>query len=240
MNISKFLRKYHSPIQLSLSLCVAVLTAIYVNLLTSIPRQGSLIGTIPHMGWSNLWGISALVAFYLQIRTFNLDKPSKNDKEQALNSLLEAAARSIIYPRNLEKLDIRIFCHLADTENKVLKPICKWSLHFSEDFSAPIPYEGTHAEYFVISKSYKRKEVIAEELPYDHNKLYPDNISNKIKPTMKCIIAAPVCNFDDDAELPLGTVALDSSKTLRETGFSTQEAKDIIKLIAECVYFLIR
>lgn len=235
-----FIRQNKANLQLVLSFFTAFFASIYVNLLTNGFQQGNIIPAIYSLGWNNIWGMATLLTFLLQIGIASLEEVPIVDREKSLKILLEAAARSIAYPHDVEGLDIRIFCHIADKNIKALRPQAKWTHHYSDDDITAIPYSGTGADKFIISKAFNKKRIIAENLPLDHISDYPEELKTQIKPQIRCVLAAPIWGFDNPSSTPLGTISIDSIKPLQETGFDTSDAKDIIKLIAECVYFSLR
>jgi hypothetical protein len=218
----------------------AVLFGVYINLITNALQQVSLLAAIAQAGWSNGWAVAGLATVLLQLWLPRIDKLSRKEKYEIVRAILELSARAIVYPRPVEQVDIRAFCHLADPQNEELKPFCRWSLGYTTDSGTHIPYTGEAAKQFLIAQAFNTKEILAENLPINGTRNLPRRLVNRIKPNLRCVLAAPLRNFDDDAFESIGTVSFDSSKSLREIGFDKQGAKDIAKLVAECIFLLLR
>lgn len=164
-----------------------------------------------------------------------------SDKRIIIEVLLETSARAIIHPQTHTQVFIRAFCHRADNQKKELIPVCFWCPHYTEDYDAHIPFEMPSSKPFVISAAYKEKKIIARNVPPNHLNLYPPELKNRILPELKCILAAPICNFDSEGGDVLGTVCFDSSShTLQEIGFDSETAKDILRLLAKSIYLVMK
>lgn len=160
---------------------------------------------------------------------------------KVIESLLQAAARAITYSRTDKTVYIRAFCHQPDSQKKVLVPIGFWSPHFENDYNARIPLLRETAKPFVISTAYNDKTIVARDIPPNHLELYPPHLKKRILPNLKCVLAAPICDFEPGGNEILGTISLDSSShTLKEIGFDKDEAKDIIEAFAKSIYFLMK
>ena len=165
----------------------------------------------------------------------------EEDRRQAIRHLLRATAHAIIYPRTDTEVFIRTYCHLADLERKVLRPYCRWSTHFTEDFDVPIPYDGLGSNEFVISEAYKQKIIVAKDLPLDHIKHYPPDLQSKIHPDLKCVLAVPICNLEPEGVDVLGTISFDSVQmNLKDLNFDKKEIKDIVASCAKGIYLVMR
>jgi len=160
------------------------------------------------------------------------------EQRQIIEHVLRATSLGLICPRSETQVLIRTFCHLADRDKKVLRPICMWSLHHTNDYNASIPYDGPEAQPFIISEAFNENRVVARNLPRGHIKLYTASLQDKILPELKCIIAVPISDFEPGTQgRPLGTVSIDcSTAQLDELGFAEEEVKDVLIWCARAVY----
>jgi hypothetical protein len=122
-------------------------------------------------------------------------------------------------------LDLRLYLHLADKKEGVLRPVCvaRGKTRPAEyDHQADLPYRGPAASVFVVAKAMNQRRVVAEDLPDNHSEWYSDELKTKISPSLKCVIAAPVESYTPGVDdVPLGVIAIDStSANCAELGFT--------------------
>jgi hypothetical protein len=237
--ITRLIRKHNSSLQLALSLFTAVFVGIYINLITSDLQRDNLFTVIQQAGWTNLWAILSLFTLMLQVLLPGVEKISQENKHRIIKNLLEASARSLVYPRSIAQYEIRAFYHEADTVKGEFKPLCRWVEGYATDMATQIPFQGDQTDIFVISRAYRDKTILAENLPQNYPQSLPERLRGKIKKNLKCVLAAPVQNYEDDGQEVIGVIAFDSVKSLRDVGFDQQGAKDIAKLLAESIFILL-
>lgn len=242
--VFSLMRRHAALSQLLLSSTIAVCIAIYVNLITGEPQSKSDLQAgrpdraISQMGWSNFWILAALGLMVCQAKIARPRRPSDDVLCAAITDLLQAATRALIYPKRVDQAPVRAFCHIADRNKRILRPYCTWSFHQFEDRDAQIPYEGPDATPFVIARAFNQKRVVVEPISSTHLNDYSESLKEKIWPELQCVAAAPIRDFQDADSEPLGTIALDSSLPLSALPLDRRDAKDILSLIAHCVYIL--
>jgi len=122
-------------------------------------------------------------------------------------------------------LDLRLYLHLADRKEGVLRPLCVargMARPADYDHQADLPYRGPAASVFVVAKAMNQRRVVAEDLPANHSEWYSDELKTKISAGLKCVIAAPVESYTPGVDdVPLGVIAIDStSANCAELGFT--------------------
>ena len=141
--------------------------------------------------------------------------------------------------------DIRLYCHVADEEDGLLYPVSIASIHIYDDYNAAIPFDGPKSRPFIIAKAMKEKKIVAEDLPPELWKSYPEELKGRVLHTLKCVVATPVLAYDptDDERVPIGTISIDcSNASLRELGMVdskgvvANEINDILKSCASVVH----
>jgi hypothetical protein len=122
-------------------------------------------------------------------------------------------------------LDLRLYLHLADKKEGVLRPVCvaRGRTRAADyDHQADLPYRGPEARVFVVAKAMNQRRVVAEDLPANHSEWYSDELKTKISANLKCVIAAPIESYMPGVDAgPLGVIAIDStSANCAELGFT--------------------
>jgi hypothetical protein len=239
----RFIRRYSLSVQLILSSFAAIFVGIYINLLTGNMNNG-IWAAIRNLSWSNLWAVGGSIVIALQVLLINMyqDK-DEDDKTKVIRSMLEAAARAIIYPETADSVFIRGFCHIVDENEqgrRILRPICMWSAHWVPDFDACIPLEGPDSDVFTIVQAFKNRTIVANHITDETRAKYPEPIRAQILPDLQCVIAAPIRDFNDSNSRVLGTIAFDSTSCFEDMGFNTADARDIVMLFARSVFLLMK
>jgi hypothetical protein len=161
-------------------------------------------------------------------------------RKDVITKLLEAAAKALVLPRSVERVPIRAFCHLVDLKTKKLVPFCTWSLYPYPHYDALIPCEGPESQVFVIARVYQKGSVLAEELPDNHIDITPPDLRNKMWKDIRCVLAAPIRQFDMSGSDILGTISFDSSHPLTSLGFDKPQAEQICILYASSIFELLQ
>jgi hypothetical protein len=86
----------------------------------------------------------------------------------------------------------------------------------------------------VIVKAVRKNWVVAEDVAADGS--YPI----AIWPKLRSILAAPIRDLTDADCDVLGTLSFDSAQTLAENHFDDPAAEEICKIVATCVYCILR
>jgi len=149
-----------------------------------------------------------------------------------------------------------MYCHAADQETGLLYPTNIVSVHRDDDYGVAIPFRGPESQPFIIAQAMRSKQIAKANLPTNHRDSYPDNLRRRIRASLKCVIAAPIMDYDPDEivdyhpnsqeAIPLGTISLDcDSANLDQLGMVNPEGdvldeiNDILKSCARVVYLIL-
>lgn len=242
--LRRLLRRHSVAAQLALNLIVAFCFGIYINLLTGRMDAG-LPAALRALGGANLWAIAGIAAAVVQVFLVSLQEQSREDREEdnetrVIASMIEAAARALIYPRSPESVFVRAFCHIADDAKKELRPLCMWSPHYVPDSDLCIPCDGEGADAFTVVQAYKSRHIVVNRITDQTRAKYPEPLRAMISTDLQCVLAAPIRDFNDSGGPVLGTIAFDSTSSLEDMAFDKADAKDIAKLFAQGVFLLLR
>ncbi len=241
MKIPHAIRRHIGFVQLVMDLLLMLIASFYANRVThdelwNLLGQFRLIQFVSDSGKLNLLLVIACSIVFCRYKISG--SLSEANRKEAIEHLLHASARALVFPS--EKVRIRAFCHLADTKTKELLPYCSWSPHQDTDSDVRVPYEGSDSSIFVIAKAFKRRHVIAEELPPNHLDQTPQGIRDMVWKDIRCVLAAPIRDFSKSDSEILGTISFDTSQPLSSIKFDTPSAKDICVLYARAIYDLLK
>ena len=191
------------------------------------------------------------------------DKPrrthiSRGHLEPAQHQLIERflQATYLLIVALTKNHDIRIYCHTADQETGLLYPTNIVSVHRDDDYTVLIPFRGPESQPFIIAQAMRSKQIAKANLPTDHRDSYPDDLKQRIRASLKCVIAAPIMDYDpreimdyhpnDQQTIPLGTISLDCDSAdldqlgmVNPEGDVVDEINDILKSCARVVYLIL-
>jgi hypothetical protein len=241
MSIIRFLQRRRALSQTLIGvfgLLAGASASTYVNLVTPW-----LSGTFADLGSSFTWIIAALVLVGAQIATIVIisgGNPKREAVREQVRSLLEVTTRALVHPHKLDHYPIRAHCRLADVKAKRLNSFCQWSYPVCNDSELPIEYDGTDRDVLVISKAFRNKMILAEDLPEDHHDRYAGTHRGRIWDELRCVLAAPIRDPGDANAAPVGTLSFDSSRPLSLVRFDSDEAKRLAELVAASIYSLLR
>lgn len=163
---------------------------------------------------------------------------SDRDEDTAVcvGYLLHSLSLALLNGVAAEGTSFRMFCHLADADHTVLRPLCRWSERHTDDYNAGIPLNPPDSDPFVISRAFRERKIVAENLTDGHLGSYPLSLRTKILPSLKCVVAAPICDFEPISSEPLGTISIDcSTSRLEELGFGQDSFKESLIWCAKAV-----
>jgi hypothetical protein len=241
MNIGRLLRRKRrlSHILIGvLGLIAGALIGIYVNVVTPAVEQ-----VLGHWGSTIALLIGAVICFIAQLYViFNSsgEDPSHELAVDELRSLLEAATRALIHPHSIERYSIRVQCRVANTKSKTLDPFCQWSYPICPDETLAVKYDGDDRDVIIISKAFRNKRVVAEDITDEHTKRYSDEHRGGIWDDVKSVLAAPIMDPKNPRSNAIGTISFDSSMKLSSVKLDSNEAKIIAQLLANRAYSLLR
>lgn len=178
------------------------------------------------------------------LRSNQRDSTYNKVLKSAIERMLEAAVRALIFPKTEEtdSVVVRAFCHLADTQHGKLVPFALYSSVTPSDRSTAIPFKGPDAIDFVIAEAYNTGKIVRKDLQKEETITYPENsFLSEINRDLKCVLAVPIREFHPLGDITLGTVSFDSTThRLSEIGFDTESASDVIKNLAESIFLLLQ
>jgi hypothetical protein len=90
-------------------------------------------------------------------------------------------------------------------------------------------------EFGITGEAFLTRSVVGRSLPPDHMTTYPATIQPLIYAELKCVLAAPIFDANDENGPLLGILAFDSSESLATMRFGTREVKDIAQSWADIV-----
>lgn len=99
-----------------------------------------------------------------------------------------------------------------------------------------MPCNHPDSNRFVIVRAFKERDVKAKNVA-------PSEVSGMpvaVWPELKCVIAAPIRDFNDPQCKPLGTINFDSNRTLEEVHFEGKRAQEICRVYASSIYDLLK
>ena len=133
-------------------------------------------------------------------------------------------------------VEIRAFCHLYNERKKELYTYCAWGYQWNKDFDSTVPCNHPDSEKFVIVRAFQQCTVIAEDVGSDRVVGMPV----PVWPELKCVLAAPIRDFNDPQCQPIGTINFDSNRTLEEAHFKGKRAEEICLVYASSIYDLLK
>lgn len=160
------------------------------------------------------------------------------DRQRAaiVGHILHATSLALVYPHNPRDVPFRTFVHLADRETATLRPVWWWSLQHYDDYDAPIPF-GDDRSPFVIARAFAAVRPVGMDLAEDHVARYPPDLRDRIMTGLRCVIAVPIHDYEPNGSTPpLGTISIDSTRTLAELGFDSEEVNSVLVSCAKAVH----
>ena len=234
-NVGESIRANKAALQIVLSVATLVLVSVYFLILTSFYNDSkSLPNAVKAARWENFWVIAALICAVVQIWLTLLPDVAFVDRSSALDALLEIAAWAVAFPKTPGQRDLRVFCHLI-AKNDMLIPRRCWFTDVPDDL-VPIPL----ALPFTISKSFQNRQVIADDIPAGAIDTLPPKLRTRIRKKIRSVIAAPICDLENVHSRPIGTISIDSGYPKDVAKLDTPSARNIVNLVAKCVYFAVK
>ena len=159
-----------------------------------------------------------------------------NRKKRVVRKLLKAAIKTFASPD--PKVKIRALCHTYDTKKDALVPYVAWDpVTWHKDFKSDIPCSHADSEKFVIVAAFRdgaprKKNLTDAEV---------QNMPAEVWPELKCVLAAPIQDFDPDAHgEKLGVINFDANRTLEEVNLDDERAAEVCRLYAATIYELLK
>lgn len=214
-----------------LALLVAVIAALYVNLLsTSLSEEsGGLWDSVKDLG---KWNALVLIIVLLLVADVRIENRRERQLESQIDDLvmkvLAAATESILWPHRNRPLRAIVTVREGLTENRV-------TLYAHNTDADPERMARFPMHFGVTGEAIRRKATVLEELPSDHAKDYDESVRPLISDDLRTVLAAPL--FDPDArDLPaFGALAFDSSLSIESLRFDKPGTKQCAQHWADVI-----
>jgi hypothetical protein len=154
-----------------------------------------------------------------------------------IKKVLESMVRSLELSLTDSNVTIRGYCHLYNEKLNQLEhyvSVSPGSWHADQDM--PVRCDDAGFEKFVICKAFKKSQPMKENLGKDA----VENMPFEIWQEMKCVLAAPIRDFDTPTPVPLGVVDFNANRTLEEVHFHDKRAMDMCRTCAETIYAILK
>ncbi len=223
----------------TLAAAAPIALGIYINIYTGVvSSHGNEYGfgpTIRDCHWWNLLIPISLLLIWCQYRVSS--GPSTEFevlRARLVCKMLEAACRSLVYPRGLEECPLRAIVSLIDPAKKIR--IAKYSFNAITD---PERQGEWPINFGVTGEAVSGKKVVLKELAADHHKSYTAAIRKSVQENVKTVLAAPILNPTRPRGQPLGVLAIDSNLTIQELGFDRGNIRLMAQSWADVLAMLI-
>ncbi|MGA9876816.1 MAG: hypothetical protein WBQ21_13520 [Solirubrobacteraceae bacterium] len=160
--------------------------------------------------------------------------------EHAIDTLLEVAARSLVYPLSWDEVEIRAFCYRLNSKKRCLEYVGSSSSHEYDDrWGRDVPLDAFDADnrpIFVIAEAAAAGMTVLRELPAKRSRVEEQV---RVWPDIGCVLATAIHDpqaSNEDRAASLGTVSFDISLEHRHLLIDNEKhAHDIICLVAQAV-----
>lgn len=220
-----FLLKHNQSILTILTVLIAAIVAVYVNLLTKQLENNNIFYSIKNLSWNNLWLILIIALLIFQIYTLNIAKKvMKSKQEPLINAILEAASKSLIHPQS--NLHIRAIVTVCD--NKINKRVTRFNYNTDSDPERVAEFDK---EFGITGEAFTTKSAVLKQLNKTHHKGYNSSTQNNVLQKVRTVLAAPILRSHNTNDEPFGILAFDSIHTIEELSWNTHQ--HLIKGIAQ-------
>jgi hypothetical protein len=161
-------------------------------------------------------------------------------RRPVVERLLAAAVLAMAYPRSLEEVNLRAWCHLADRRRKVLVPFASSVQHYTVDRLVEVPCTGRSSRPFVIAEAFNSKAVRVKPITAAQKRAYTAGFRDRIPEELLWVLAAPIRAFERPDEEVLGTVSIDCLRGGEAPRLSARAAGDLVESLAAVLYRLLR
>jgi hypothetical protein len=227
--VQRLIRKYADVIYVALT-AVDVLSA--ALLVDSLNRSRYLPSGLI---WTIVLCASIITHFFVYRAASAL---SGHAQDEVIGSVLEIAAKSLVYPESWDVVTVRSFCHRFDRKNRTLHYVTSRASHQFDDQFTDIPVDAadeTGTRIFVIAEAVVRGGLVFRHLP---DLRTPEEIARNIWPGIRYVLACPIHRTDaprTEANC-LGVVSFDTSEAGgQKIGLDGDRAGDTIRQVAATV-----
>lgn len=211
------------------SIMLGIYLAIYSD---RIIKGDTLIVAFINLKYFNIFLAVSTILTFLQIYLgFLGKKQDEGEKEQLVNSILQAACNSLIYPNS--NLHIRAIITKCDYKNKIRKTCYAYNIESNPERTAIYDLD-----FGVTGQAILKKIPIAEALPENHVSTYSEENGKYVDPDLKCVLAAPIFSAFDKSHV-IAVLAFDSCETLQKMKFDTKKSREIAQMWADALTHII-
>lgn len=235
MTISKFITRHSSAILIFLSFAISIIAGAYINIFTGKldSNQDSIFQTIKSLGNYNL--LLTIIPFIILAQIYTSTKSSRNIVEikiSLIKQILEAACKSLIYPKN--NLHIRAIVTIANYKTKTRMTTYSYNVLHDPERTANYPLD-----FGITGEAFTKRYAIAKELPHDHIDSYADNVKESVLVDLKSILAVPIFAPTNQNGPLIGVLAFDSAEDMKKIKFDSRTSLDIAQRWADIIADLI-
>ncbi|HTW90279.1 MAG TPA: hypothetical protein VMH22_01030 [bacterium] len=214
------------------SLGIALLSGVYVNLLTAAVLQtgtGNLLSCAWSLGW---WNVLLAADIALVFTIYYLGGVQQGlfraGRDRIIQEILAAACRSIIYPHS--RHHIRAIITMYDPKTQTRWTRYSYNTEPDPERTLVVPFD-----FGITGKAFKNRCVVIEGLPPTHTEQYPPEIRDGILPELRTVIAAPLMRSLDRKSPPMGVIAFDSILEVDKLVKDEEEMRHIAQKWADII-----
>lgn len=226
--MKNFLLNNKRKLDLLLSVIQSLILGIYLSLIaTNLSLGHTLITSIIKEKNSWIYLTISVLTFIFQFWLAQESETAEtNHKMRLINSILEEACRSLVYPG---KLHIRAIVTKCDYKKKKRKTVYGYNIGIS-----PERFAEYDIDFGITGKAFKSRRPIAESLPDDHINSYSKHHASLVEPRLKCVLAAPIFSQKDSSKV-VAILAFDSTESLERMKFNSDSSKKIAQGWADII-----
>jgi len=238
MSLSSWAATHQRLISFCLAGAAPVIVGTYINIYTGLALEHfdtNVVKIVPECGWWNLLVPFFLVTLWLQFYVSRLPELQfEQIQGRLITRVLEAACRSLVYPKSLDEAHIRAIVSLVDEgkENR----LTRFSFNTNPD---PERLGKWPVSFGVTGEAMSGRQVVLRELPPGHHTTYSDEVKREVLKDIKTILAAPLLDPRAPRDLPLGVVAFDSIMSIKELGFTGREIRFVAQAWADVLSIIL-
>lgn len=223
-----FLIKYKTAIELILTFLESIILGIYLAIVSGNIIDGdSFFYAFFKTKGSWFYILVAVILFILQLYlSISSSREMSSKKKDIINSILQVACRSLIYPHNYH---IRAIITECDYKKNTRKTTFGYNIGIS-----PERFAEYAINFGVTGKAFSAKRPIAEVLPTDHISTYDSHHQAIVEERLKCVLAAPIFKSAEDNTV-IGILAFDSIEPINKMKFDTDASKELAQNWADII-----
>lgn len=226
--MKQFLLNNKRSFDLILSVIQSLVLGIYLSLIsTNLSAGYSFFAAICKEKNSWIYLSISAISFICQLwLSQESEKAESSHKSRLINSILEEACRSLVYPG---KLHVRAIVTMCDYKKQKRKTVYGYNIGIS-----PERFAEYDIDFGVTGKAFLLRRPVAESLPNDHITTYDNHHASIVESRLKCVLAAPIFS-QKNSEKVIGILAFDSTDTIEKLKFDSDSSKKIAQGWADII-----